>query len=212
LLSEPLSHLLTLLEDLLALLGEPLTHLPDVLQLGVAQGVEDLGVSAQLSTDLRHVMVSPSRLTMNPRPGRVARTARSGVSPVRWPRRRPRRGCRGGCLRRREVIELTANLLSSLVHHANGHALLQELLPEILPWTRFLPAIDRQNLIQEFTEVTGAAASIGNVAPIAQLLIEWRHTAEVHADPELQALLSAPRGEDHGPTYAGTGHPKATDR
>ena len=60
--------------------------------------------------------------------------------------------------------------------------------------------------------MTGAAASIGNVAPIAQLLIEWRHTAEVHADPELQALLSAPRGEDHGPTYAGTGHPKATDR
>lgn len=101
--------------------------------------------------------------------------------------------------REREVIELTARLLSSLVHHANGPALLQELLPEILPWTRFLPAIDRQNLIQEFTEVTGAAASVDNVAPIAQLLIEWRHTAEVHADPELHALLSAPRGEDHGP-------------
>ena len=102
--------------------------------------------------------------------------------------------------REREVIELTASLLSSLVHHANGPALLQELLPEILPWTRFLPpAMDRQNLIQEFTEVTGAAASVDNVAPIAQLLIEWRHTAEVHADPELHASLSAPRGEDHGP-------------
>ena len=101
--------------------------------------------------------------------------------------------------REREVIELTARLLSSLVHHAKGPALFEELLPEVLPWTRFLPAADLQNMIQEFIEVTKAAASVDNVAPIAQLLVEWRHTAEVHADPELHALLSTPRGEDHGP-------------
>jgi hypothetical protein len=101
--------------------------------------------------------------------------------------------------REREVVELTARILSSLVRHASGHALLQDLLPEILPWARFLPAADRRHLVQEFTEVTEAAASVDNVAPIDQLLIEWRHTAEVHADPELHALLSQPRGEDHGP-------------
>jgi hypothetical protein len=101
--------------------------------------------------------------------------------------------------REREVIELAARVLGSLVHHADGQALLQDLLPEILPWTRFLPPADRQLLIQEFAEVTRAAAAIDNVAPIAQLLVEWRHTAEVHADPELHALLSTPRGEDHGP-------------
>jgi hypothetical protein len=97
--------------------------------------------------------------------------------------------------REREVIELAARILSSLMHHADD----QDLLPEILPWTRFLPPADRQLLIQEFTEVTRAAAAIDNVAPIAQLLLEWRHTADVHADPELHALLSTPRGEDHGP-------------
>jgi len=99
----------------------------------------------------------------------------------------------------REVIELTARLLSSLVHHADGHALLQELLPTVLPWARFLPAADRHILVQEFIDVTEAATSVNNMSPIAQLLIEWRHTAEVHADPELHALLTAPRGEDHGP-------------
>jgi hypothetical protein len=99
----------------------------------------------------------------------------------------------------REVIELTARLLSSLVLHTDGHALLQELLPGVLPWVRFLPAADRHILVQEFIDVTEAAASVDNMSPIAQLLIEWRHTAEVHADPELHALLSAPRGEDHGP-------------
>ncbi len=101
--------------------------------------------------------------------------------------------------REREVVELTARLLSSLVLHADGYALLQELLPEVLPWARFLPAADRQTLVQEFIDVTEAATSVDNVSPIAQLLVEWRHTAEVHADPELHALLSAPCGEDHGP-------------
>lgn len=99
----------------------------------------------------------------------------------------------------REVIELTARLLSSLVLHTGGHALLQELLPEVLPWAQFLPAADRRILVQEFIKVTEAAASIDNMSPIAQLLIEWRHTAEVHADPELHALLATPYGEDHGP-------------
>lgn len=101
--------------------------------------------------------------------------------------------------REREVIELTARLLSSVAHHPSGHALLQELLPEVLPWARFLPAGDRHILVQEFIDVTEAAAAVDNVSPIAQLLVEWRHTAEVHADPELHALLSTPRGEDHGP-------------
>ena len=101
--------------------------------------------------------------------------------------------------REREVIELTARLLSSLALHPDGHALLQELLPDVLPWMQFLPVADRYLLVREFIDVTKAAASVDNVSPIAQLLVEWRHTAEVHADPELHALLSTPRGEDHGP-------------
>lgn len=101
--------------------------------------------------------------------------------------------------RERQVTELTAGLLRSLALRADGHALLQELLPEVVPWVRFLPAADRHILVQEFIDVTEAAASVDNVSPIAQLLLEWRHTAEVHADPELHALLSAPRGADHGP-------------
>ena len=62
----------------------------------------------------------------------------------------------------REVIELTARLLSLLVHHADGHALLQELLPAVLPWSRFVPAADRHILVQEFIDVTEAATSVGN--------------------------------------------------
>jgi hypothetical protein len=100
-----------------------------------------------------------------------------------------------------EVMQLVARLLALIVRRGDGRTLVQRLLGELLPWVSFLPADDREVLVREFVAVAQAATSIDSVAPIAQLLTEWRHTAEVHADPELYALLSAPRGEDHGPAY-----------
>jgi hypothetical protein len=97
-----------------------------------------------------------------------------------------------------EVIELTARLLVSLLRHDDGQDLIRRALPEVLPWMRFLPSDDADLLATEFAQVAEASASVDSVAPISQLLTEWQHTAEVHADPELYALLSAPLGEDHG--------------
>jgi hypothetical protein len=42
------------------------------------------------------------------------------------------------------------------------YTLLQELLPDVLPWTRFLPAADRYLLVREFIDMTKAAASVDN--------------------------------------------------
>jgi hypothetical protein len=36
----------------------------------------------------------------------------------------------------------------------------------------------------------------------ARLLAEWRHTAEVYADPELHAILTLPHEGDFGPVPA----------
>jgi hypothetical protein len=44
------------------------------------------------------------------------------------------------------------------------------------PWARSLPADDQRRFAAE----------------LRQLITEWRHTAEVHADPDLLALLTAP--------------------
>src|SRR5262245_12303916 len=98
-----------------------------------------------------------------------------------------------------EVVEATARLLAALLHRDGGHALVRAALAEVFPWVRFLPPADVDILAEELTETATAAAALGNPAPIAQLLIEWRHTAEVHADPELYARLANPRGEDYGP-------------
>jgi hypothetical protein len=59
-----------------------------------------------------------------------------------------------------------------------------EALPTVVPWVRFLPAEDVEMMVAEFIATVQAACAIGNTAPVSQVLTEWRHTAEVHADPE----------------------------
>jgi hypothetical protein len=50
--------------------------------------------------------------------------------------------------------------------------------------------------------VRRSLAALGNLAPVAVLLSQWRHSAEVYADPVL--LEIATKGPE------GTGHPEAT--
>jgi hypothetical protein len=96
-----------------------------------------------------------------------------------------------------EVIDVTARLLAGIARRDPG--LVREVLPTALPWVRFLPAADVNAMADEFVATTEAAASIGNTAAVAQLLIEWRHTAEVHADPDLHRALTEQPLADFGP-------------
>jgi len=96
-----------------------------------------------------------------------------------------------------EVIDLTARLLAGLSRRDPN--LVREVLPSVLPWVRFLPLDEAEQLAAEFVATAEAAAAVGNTAPLSQLLTEWRHTAEIYADPELyQALTSRTLG-DFGP-------------
>jgi len=99
-----------------------------------------------------------------------------------------------------EAMDTTARLLVALVRR-HPH-LVTELLPTVLPWARFLPTSDTEQLAAEFVTTAEAAGSIGNFAPLAQLLTEWRHTAEVHADPDLLHTLTRDDLADHGPVPA----------
>ena len=93
-----------------------------------------------------------------------------------------------------EVIEVAARLMAGVAHRAP--ALVGEVLPAVLPWTRFLPPDDLAQFAEEFVAVAEAAGMVGNMAPVSQLLLEWRHTAEIHADPVLyEALTSRPLGD-----------------
>jgi hypothetical protein len=63
---------------------------------------------------------------------------------------------------------------------------------EAIPWLSFLPTKRRQEFLAEFFRTAEAAAELGVMTPLAQLLREWQATAAIYADPELAAELRRP--------------------
>lgn len=95
-----------------------------------------------------------------------------------------------------EVVDLTARILARVLSAVPD--LVCNLLPTVLPWVRFLPPVDVATMTRELVDTAESAAAIGNTAPLSQLLAEWRHTAEVYADPELRAALTDRKLGDFG--------------
>ena len=98
-----------------------------------------------------------------------------------------------------DVVDLSARLLAGLVHDAGGVPVLRRVLPQALPWVGFLPAGAVDEFFAELVTTLQAAVSIDNMWPVSQVLVEWRHTAEIYADPELYAAALRPLGDDGGP-------------
>ncbi|MEZ5279013.1 MAG: hypothetical protein R2770_00955 [Acidimicrobiales bacterium] len=97
---------------------------------------------------------------------------------------------------RSEAFEALARLLRNLaVHNA---AALDSAVEEAFGWSMFLPATDRALFVEELTRTLVGAADVDNFAPVAQLLREWKATAEVHADPALARRLREPVAADGG--------------
>jgi hypothetical protein len=96
------------------------------------------------------------------------------------------------------VVDFTARLLAGLVRTGNGDAL-RDVLPEALPWSVFLPAEDIKALLAELVDTARGAAALENLAPVAVLLAQWRHSAEIYADPALHAILTRQPEGDLGP-------------
>ena len=65
-----------------------------------------------------------------------------------------------------------------------------------------LPEADRQQFAVDFVRAVGASAELGRWSVLAQVLVEWKGTAAVHADPVLAAELARPLDGDLGPVAA----------
>ena len=96
------------------------------------------------------------------------------------------------------VVDFTSRLLAGLVRTENIDALRQA-LPEALPWITFLPEEDIDVLLTELVDTARGAVALDNLAPIALLLTQWKHNAEIYADPDLLAILTREPEGDLGP-------------
>ncbi|MFG3233877.1 hypothetical protein ACGFZG_19255 [Streptomyces antibioticus] len=100
----------------------------------------------------------------------------------------------------RTVVSAATRMLAALARREPGSTrLLLDILPDAFPWVRFLPEADVHAFAVELVDTMRAADSVGNSASVAQLLIAWQHTAEIHSDPELLAALTKDHTEDYGP-------------
>ena len=95
-----------------------------------------------------------------------------------------------------ELVEVASQLLAQLVRL--NPDLVGQVLPLAMPWVRFLPPADIATMAAEFVSTAEAAAAVGNTAAVSRLLTEWRHTAEVYADPKLHRALTARPLDDFG--------------
>ncbi|MGH3517398.1 MAG: hypothetical protein ACRDQ7_08280 [Haloechinothrix sp.] len=97
-----------------------------------------------------------------------------------------------------EVSSAATKLLLALMQHDDRvRTLVTDVVPKVFPWVRFLPKEDVRTFVVELVDALEGADALDNPAPAAQVIAAWRHTAEVHADPELLSILTSD-GEDLG--------------
>lgn len=97
------------------------------------------------------------------------------------------------------VVSATTRMFVALMRrNDSARSLLVDVVPEVFPWVRFLPAEEVRSFVLELVETLRAADAVNNPVPVLQVISAWQSTAEIHADPELAAVLSAD-GADHGP-------------
>lgn len=94
-----------------------------------------------------------------------------------------------------ESVRFLARVLSAALADPAVRDRLQASV-EAIPWLSFLPAQQRQLFTTEFFRTAEAAAELGVMTPLAQLLREWQATAVIYADPELAAELRRPLAGD----------------
>lgn len=106
---------------------------------------------------------------------------------------------------RSEAVADGVRFVSRVLTVAMSDATVRERLEdsaEAIPWLSFLPRQRRQEFLTEFFRTAEAAAELGVLTPLAQLLQEWQATALIYADPELAAELRRPLAGDGEPVIA----------
>jgi hypothetical protein len=100
---------------------------------------------------------------------------------------------------REETADLTTRLFTALISNDEGARAVLLALPEVFPWVRHLSAAEVREFVLDLVNALHDATDLDVHSNLHRIIVEWRATARILADPDLAAQLTAPLpDEDHG--------------
>ena len=104
---------------------------------------------------------------------------------------------------REETADIAARMVTALLASDEGTRAVLHALPTVFPWVRHLSLDEKREFVQELVDATRDAVELDVHATLHRLIVEWRATARVLADPSLTAQLTrALPDDDHGEVLA----------
>jgi hypothetical protein len=104
---------------------------------------------------------------------------------------------------REETADVTARMLAVLLGNEEGTRAVLHALPAVFPWVRHLSQDERREFVGELVDATRDAVDLDVHATLHRVIVEWRATARILADPALTAELTRELpDEDHGEVSA----------
>ncbi len=99
----------------------------------------------------------------------------------------------------RAALATLAAVISALPDEALHTA--AEPVAALAPWSSPLPPHERVVMLREIAQTARAGSDLDDLAPLGQLLREWRSTAEVHANPALLRRLQHAEMDTDEPAF-----------
>ncbi|MEU2428192.1 prevent-host-death family protein [Streptomyces sp. NPDC007861] len=104
---------------------------------------------------------------------------------------------------REETADITARLFAALIGAEGGGRAVLRALPSVFPWVRHLSDDEVRQFVAELVDATQDVVHLDVHTNLHRVIVEWRATARILADPDLTAELTRPLpDEDHGEVSA----------
>jgi hypothetical protein len=103
---------------------------------------------------------------------------------------------------RDENLLTASRMFAALSRSADGARAVATAVAEVFPWVRHLSAAERAEFGAELTGALSDAAELGIEVTAREVIIGWRATARIKADPGLYAQALTPTEGDYGPVEA----------
>ena len=85
---------------------------------------------------------------------------------------------------RQETADVTARLFAALISSGEGARAVLSSLPQVFPWARHPSAEEVRAFVVDLVNTTRDATELDVHANLRRIIVEWRATASVLADPE----------------------------